>query len=295
MLATRVPDAEVVVVNGPSSDGTTGMVCERDDVDVLLEIAERNVNVARNAGIVESSSDIVALLADTHRPEPGWADEIENAVTGNTGVVAGPAQRQGIDGKSPDDPERTTIARTTVCYFHGGNVAFTRDALSSIDGFDEYLQTGGARDAAHRLAACGQPVAWEPGMRVSRDVEPDGGSTIRADLPRPDATDGEVGNNWGWKYRSLTYRLVKNYGVRPTVARRVIGHLLSDARSGVERVADDDTRASACLAGGRTSSLNAGRGLKDGLRARFTDRSPRRNPNGVTSRTDRPVECYDWR
>jgi len=33
----RVPDAEVVVVNGPSADGTTGMVRDRPDVDVLVE------------------------------------------------------------------------------------------------------------------------------------------------------------------------------------------------------------------------------------------------------------------
>ena len=31
-LASHAPDAEVVVVNGPSADGTTGMVRDRADV-----------------------------------------------------------------------------------------------------------------------------------------------------------------------------------------------------------------------------------------------------------------------
>lgn len=50
-LAAHAPEAEVIVANGPSADGTTGMVRDRDDVDVLVEISDRTVNVARNAGI----------------------------------------------------------------------------------------------------------------------------------------------------------------------------------------------------------------------------------------------------
>ena len=49
-LAAAAPGSEVVVVNGPSADSTTGTVRERDDVDVLVEVADRNVNVMRKAG-----------------------------------------------------------------------------------------------------------------------------------------------------------------------------------------------------------------------------------------------------
>ena len=50
-LAAHAPACEVIVVNGPSADGTTGMVQNRDDVAVLLEISERTPGVALNAGI----------------------------------------------------------------------------------------------------------------------------------------------------------------------------------------------------------------------------------------------------
>jgi glycosyltransferase involved in cell wall biosynthesis len=50
-LAERVPSAEVIVANGPSTDGTTGMVRDRDDVDLLVEVSDRVPNVVRNAGI----------------------------------------------------------------------------------------------------------------------------------------------------------------------------------------------------------------------------------------------------
>ncbi|MFC6724652.1 glycosyltransferase family 2 protein, partial [Halobium palmae] len=73
-LAARAPDAEVVVVNGPSADGTTGMVRERDDVDLLVELSDRTINVARNAGIEAASGDAVAFLGDDLGVEDGWVD-----------------------------------------------------------------------------------------------------------------------------------------------------------------------------------------------------------------------------
>jgi glycosyltransferase involved in cell wall biosynthesis len=294
-LAARVPDAEVVVVNGPSTDGTTGMVQDRDDVDVLLELSERNVNVARNAGIQVASGDVVALLSDALRPEADWGDAIREAVGAGADAVTGPTHEELPAGTATDTEETRTVAGKSVTYFRGGNAAFTRPTLEAIDGFDEYLQTGGARDAAHRLARRGRPVEWVPGMSVNRDAETDGGSSLRTDLPRPGADSNDVDRDWGWKYRSLTYRLVKTYGARPTVVRRVVGNAVGDARDAARQVFDGETSASTWLAGGRAVSWNVGVGLKDGLAARMADRSPSRNPSGLSDRDERWVARYDWR
>ncbi|MFC6769355.1 glycosyl transferase family 2, partial [Natrinema soli] len=40
---------------------------------------------------------------------------------------------------------------------------------------------------------------------------------------------------------------------------------------------------------------NVTRGLWDGVRARYGDRSRRRNPNGLAERHDRAVRVYDRR
>ncbi len=40
---------------------------------------------------------------------------------------------------------------------------------------------------------------------------------------------------------------------------------------------------------------NAAGGFVDGLRARYSDRSQQRNPNGVSARHDRAVQLYDQR
>lgn len=281
-LSAEAPDAEVVVVNGPSTDGTTGMVRARDDVAELVEIAERTVNVARNAGLAAATGDVVALVANSCRLEEGWLATLEDALADGSEVVTGPVRRPGdVDGTTR--PERRTIAGREVTYFAGENVAFRRSAIEALDGFDEYLVTGGARDAAHRLAGMARAVSFEPGFAVTRH-DPD-----EDPAREPDERD------WGWKYRALTYRLVKNYGPRPTVFRRTGSHAVADALAAGKGVARGDVVPSRWVGNGRDVLAGGAVGAKDGLQARFSDRSPMRNPHGLSSRSDRAVERYDLR
>ena len=117
-------------------------------------------------------------------------------------------------------------------------------------------------------------------MRVKRGVEADGGG---------------LGAERGWKYRSLSYRLVKNYGPRPTVFRRIAGHALGDAYAELRAVFGGESKPSQWFGSGRTVLTNVGGGARDGLAARRKDREERRNPNGRSTRADRAVAVYDWR
>lgn len=278
-LAERVPDAEVVVVNGPSADGTTGMVRDRDDVDVLVEIADRGVNVARNAGIDRASGDVVAMLNHGLVVEDGWVEALSSGIE-DADVVTGPTHRELKTGMTTETVESRTIKGRTVTYFNGDNAAFSREALDALDGFDEYLLTGGARDAAHRLAAMDYEVAWESEMCVCSEYGADGGVAT---------------TDWNWKYRALAYRLAKNYGLRPSVLARVLGHGVRDAGGTLRDVARGNATPSSWMGNGRDVLTGIGSGLKDGLVARFTDRTPRRNPKGRSLRSDRAVTVYDWR
>jgi hypothetical protein len=277
-LATNAPDAEVVVVNGPSADGTTGMVQGRDDVDVLVELADRTINAARNAGIERASGDVVAFVHPFRAIEPDWPAAIDAGLA-DAAVVTGPTHTQLTAGVETESVEQRTIAGREITYFNAGNVAFRREPLDESDGFDEYLEVGGARDLAHRLGALDYAVTWRDEMSVREEVGADGGS----------------GPEWGPKYRSLAYRLAKNYGLRPTVVRRLVGHAGGDALEELRRVIRGERRPSRWLATGRTVTTNLAVGLKDGHGARRLDRTPRRNPRGRSTRTDRAVEVYDWR
>ncbi|WP_299333787.1 glycosyltransferase family 2 protein [Haloplanus sp.] len=276
-LATHVPGAEVIVVNGPSTDGTTGMIRDRDDVDVLIEVSARTATVARNAGLEAATGDAVAILRYDLVVEPSWLAGVEDGLA-EASVVTGPTHRTLDGGMTTEESERRTVGSREVTYFNGGNVAFRRPVLDALDGFDEYLETGGDRDAAHRLAGLGYGVAWRSQMGVRQEYSADGGVT----------------GNRGEEFRLLAYRLVKNYGVRPAAtgtARRAV----RDAVDAGFKVVRGDLDPTEWFATGRAVIGGVGRGTVDGFVARLRDRSPAHNPHGTSDRVDRAVTRYDWR
>ncbi|WP_232700928.1 glycosyltransferase family 2 protein [Halobacterium wangiae] len=283
-LATHAPDAEVVVVNGPSVDGTSGMARAHEAVDVLLELSERNLNASRNAGIAAVSGDVVAFVGQDTRIRDGWVGAVLDAIADGADAVTGPVHRSVEGGVTTESVERRTVCGREVTYFDGANVAFTRAAIEALDGFDEYLQTGAARDAAHRLAGMERDVAWARDTVVLREEKDD----IVHRLPE----DPEE-SAWGLKYRALAYRLVKNYGMGVRIAARVVRHAVGDALSVGADVARGNAKLTEWAAAGAAVVPNIWRGSQDGLSARMADRSPRRNPNGVSARMDRAVARYD--
>ena len=277
-IAERAPDAEVIVVNGPSTDGTTGMIDDRDDVDVLVEIASRTRNVARNAGIDAATGDVVALVGDDLQLESGWLAAVVDGLT-DAPAVTGPIHRSLRGGVTTDSPHEERIAGRTVTALSGNNVAVRRSVVDALDGFDEYLEIGGAWDLAHRLAATDHDVAWRSGMSVRCEYEADGGQT------RPD---------WGWTYRALAYRLVKNYGLRPTIARRTLSHAARDAVTAAKDVITGDAQPTSWVGNGRAVVSGILTGGSDGLVARARDRSEAHNPHGLSKRGDRAVVRYEY-
>ncbi|WP_265110346.1 glycosyltransferase family 2 protein [Halosolutus halophilus] len=271
-------ETEIIVVNGPSSDGTTGVVRDRPDVDVLVEISERNPNVSRNAGFEVASGDVVAFLGGEYVVERGWYEALADAIETDVDVVTGPLT--SADGSVDGDEPVRTVAGRRVARVEADNAAFDRTVLEALDGFDEYLVADGARDCAHRVAGLGFDVAWTPAMAARSDVGADGG---RAD---PD---------WGSTYRALAYRLTKNYGPRPVVLVRTIGSAVRDGAAGVRGILEGDETPTGWFADGTDVIKSSACGFRDGLRARFADRSTQRNPNGISTRHDRAVRIYDRR
>jgi len=275
-LAEAAPGAERIVVNGPSADGTTGMVRSRDDVDVLLELADRNVNVARNAGLEAATGEAIAFVDERTAVTEGWAET--TTALADVPVVTGPVRSPLPVGSETSRPERNRVAGRPVTFFDGANVAFRRDAIEALDGFDEYLDVGGARDAAHRLAGLGLEVAWVPEFLARRETA----GPVPVDGDRP-----------ARKYRALTYRLAKNYGPTPAVARRVLGTARRDGQDELSGVRTGAVPLTSWLGDGVEVAGGGLRGTADGLRARLRDRRPARNPNGVSARDDRVVQRYD--
>ncbi|PSQ44396.1 glycosyl transferase family 2 [Halobacteriales archaeon SW_7_68_16] len=272
-LADHAPAAEVVVVNGPSTDGTTGMVTGRSVVDTLLEVPERTPNVARNAGIAAATGDAVALVAHDRRVEASWLDAVRAGLA-EADVVTGPTRRSVRAGVTTEGHRSEAVAGTDIDLLNAENVAFDREAIEAVDGFDERLPTGGVRDCAHRLAALDRSVAWRPEACVRDEFGADG---------------GRVRHDWNARYHSRTYRLVKTHGLRPRVLARIVGTGVREAGNGVRSVATGDSEPSSWLRGSRAATSGTVSGLLAGFKARLSDRSAVHNPAGLSSRGDRVV------
>jgi hypothetical protein len=278
-LAEHAPETEVVVVNGPSADGTTGMVRERDDIAVLVELADREVTVARNAGIDRARGDAIAFVGHRNVIAPGWRDATVDSLA-DADAVTGPT-RPGLHAdQGRETPERDQVGGRDVPYFNPGNTAFRTDVLDEVDGFDEYLEVGSCRDLAHRLAGNEFTLCWNERMRATRAVGADG---------------GERTVEWGQRSRSLAYSLVKNYGVRPSVLWRLFRRAGADAVEQFRDVLRGDRRLSTWFGDGRAVVRSLFGGVGAGLLARRRDRTDRYNPYGRSARANRAITVYDWR
>lgn len=276
-------DAEVIVVNGPSTDGTSGLARSHSTVDRLVEVAERNLNCARNAGIQATDAQILCFVGQDTEIEASWLEAVQRRLSEGAGVVTGPVHREVPGGMTTETLEEETICGRLVRYFDGGNVAFDRTVIEELDGFDEYLDTGAARDAAHRLANLDQDVTWVPDAAVGRTE----GTDVEDRTAR-----GEV-DALGLKFRSMAYRSVKNFGLRPRILADLMRHVIREGLLNLRSVLRGDVRPTKWVGDGRRVLQNLLVGIRDGRAARKADPTPRRNPNGVSTRTDRAVACYD--
>lgn len=151
-------DFEVVVVNGPSDDGTAALLEERAGDVRVVDCPERNLAVSRNLGIDATAGEVVAFIDDDAIPEARWLADLAEAydserVAGaggltldNTGVRAqyrySLCDRIGktdFDARPPFVAENQPGADPFV-YLQGTNCSFRRSALEAIGGFDEEIE-----------------------------------------------------------------------------------------------------------------------------------------------------------
>ena len=154
----RHDDFEVVVVNGPSTDGTAELLEAWRDDCVVCRCPAINISMSRNVGIAAASGDVVAFIDDDAIPEPDWLEKLaapyaDPQVGGAGGIVwdhtgvqhqyrfslCDRLGRTHFTGEQPDYRSITAGAEKFV-YLQGTNSSFRRDVLARIGGFDEEIE-----------------------------------------------------------------------------------------------------------------------------------------------------------
>jgi glycogen synthase len=154
------PAFEVVVVNGPSTDGTGEVLEEFAGRIKVGHCPHTNLSESRNVGVGLAAGEIVAFIDDDAYPDPSWLDRlVEGYDHDEVAAVGGPVYdhtgaalqarytfgtrlgdaRVGIAEANPtpflNSPWTEEFVNTL-----GTNASFRRDRLVEIGGFDEEFE-----------------------------------------------------------------------------------------------------------------------------------------------------------
>jgi glycosyltransferase involved in cell wall biosynthesis len=180
------PHHEVLVVDNASRTSATHELADRRGVRYVRE-DRPGLDVARNRGLREAATPIVAFTDDDARPDPSWLSVVArgfsspdvHAVTGFVypAELDTPAQRlfeNVYGGMAKGVLPRIHTTRFRRQHYRpewvgvGCNMAFRRDVLLALGGFDPALDVGtrtgggGDLDAFQRVLEAGGYVVYRP-------------------------------------------------------------------------------------------------------------------------------------
>ena len=148
---------EVIVVNGPSTDGTSEMLDSFADRARIFDCAEASVSASRNVGVQGAAGEVVAFVDDDAIPRPDWLEHMAKPFADpRIGAVGGPvfdvpldrfdwkictSTRLGIVNVDSPGPIAMyhSVGADPFPYLAGCNVGHRRTALRAIGGFNAAL------------------------------------------------------------------------------------------------------------------------------------------------------------
>lgn len=168
------PDYEIIVVDDGSRDSSAAIASTFDIR--LISTANMGLSSARNTGLQEATGEIIAYIDDDATPDRHWLKYLASSFeTGLYGAVGGPNIAPGDEGlvanaveNSPGGPIHVLISDRIAEHIPGCNMAFRKDALASIGGFDTRFRTAGDDvDACWRILDAGFVIGFNAAAVVT--------------------------------------------------------------------------------------------------------------------------------
>lgn len=182
---------EVIVVNGPSTDGTTEFLASCPDIRVLNN-PETNLAVSRNIAIANAVGKYISFIDDDAIPEADWLDlvvqrmEVEvdlsalggfirdaNGISFQARYVTCDALGRAYFGEDPDYVALLSGDTPTFPSLTGTNVTFRMSDLRKIGGFDEvFAYFYDETDVNKRIDDAGMRAAVLPEAEIHHKYAP---------------------------------------------------------------------------------------------------------------------------
>jgi GT2 family glycosyltransferase len=172
--ALDYPDYEVIVVNDGSTDRTLE-IAERFPFCRIISQPNKGLSAARNVGAEAATGEIVAYTDSDCVADPDWLTYlVAKMETSNLAACGGPNFPPPEDNLvpaavavSPGGPTHVLISDEVAEHIAGCNMAFRRDALLALGGFDPvYRAAGDDVDICWRFQDAGHTIGFSPAAIV---------------------------------------------------------------------------------------------------------------------------------
>ena len=165
---------EVLIID----DGSTDTVMETVNQFPFRSISTKPIGLsrARNLGMEKAKGDIVAYIDDDAYPDPHWLSYLAEAFASTDyAAIGGPnllPQRSNLlcecVNNTPGTATHVLITDIEAEHIPGCNMAFRKEYLASIDGFDAQFRTAGddvdicwrIQQAGWKIGFCAAAVVW---------------------------------------------------------------------------------------------------------------------------------------
>jgi O-antigen biosynthesis protein len=161
------PNFETILVDDGSKDGTAAI--GREFGARVISTENRGLSNARNTGYEAATGEIVAYIDDDAYPDSHWLHYLAHRFRqGDWAGVGGPNLAPNGDGmiakcvaNSPGGPVHVLLSDTEAEHVPGCNMAFRRESLVRLDGFDpQYRAAGDDVDLCWRLTEQGNRIGF---------------------------------------------------------------------------------------------------------------------------------------
>ncbi|HEX3449404.1 MAG TPA: glycosyltransferase, partial [Isosphaeraceae bacterium] len=218
------PNYEVIIVDDGSTDNTQQILARFPAVRAIYQ-THSGLSVARNAGLQSGTGALIAYTDSDCIADPDWLIHLVHQLIRSGAAAVGGPNLTPEDGwmaacvaAAPGQPTHVLVSDQVAEHIPGCNMAFRREALEAINGFDpQFLKAGDDVDICWRLQHEGLSITFAPGAFVWHHRRQNPRSYLRQQagygtaeallhFKHPDKFNGRGDGKWGGVMYGTSFR-----------------------------------------------------------------------------------------